>query len=130
MFIFFTTIYNIFKNSNHYIPSNNLNDLLNLTDIIIDILRQQKNAFIWDICETNKNYSLNILNTNNLYKKEGHIHKLFDWFKDDKYFKVSYKLNKSCNLCFNSTEKLIKLDAIILIITNDFNNCFSFVYIR
>ena len=70
MFIFFTTLYNIFKDNNHYIPSNNINDLLHLTDIIIDILRQQKYAFIWDICESNKNYSLDILNINIYIKRK------------------------------------------------------------
>ena len=47
LLIFFTTIYNIFKDNNHYIPSNNINDLLHLTDIIIDILRQQKIHLFW-----------------------------------------------------------------------------------
>ena len=119
---------NIFKNNPRtFIPSNSINELINLTDIIIENLRENKVAFIWDICETNKKYSLDILHDDNLYKQEGHIHKLFDSFKDNIYFNISYKLNKSCNLCFNSSEELIKLEAKLPIIANDFDNCFSFV---
>ena len=46
LFIFFTTIYNIFKDNNHYITFNNINDLFNLTDVIIDILRLKKSIFL------------------------------------------------------------------------------------
>ena len=65
-----------------------------------------------------------------LFIKEGkffHFHQLNNYVNNYLYFNISNKLNKSCNLCFNSSEELIKLDEILPIIGNDFVQCFSFV---
>lgn len=126
LFLFFTTIYKIYESNNNLYKSNNINDLIKLIDVICKELKLNKPTYIWDICNRYKNYSLDILNVNNGYKKEYHIHSLFNWLKGDSLFTITYKLIKSCSLCFKYVEQKVQLYPLISITIDELNSCNNF----
>ena len=83
--------------------------------IIVNKIKTSLNNNIWDICNINPSVSLDILNQNNGYMESFHIHHLFDWFKGDNLFTISYTNIKSCIFCFKNetvaknTEPLIPI---------------------
>lgn len=70
---------------------------------------------------------MDILNVNNGYKKEYHIHSLFNWLKGDSLFTITYKLIKSCSLCFKYIEQKVQLYPLISITIDELNSCSNFV---
>ena len=113
--------------NNNLYKSSNINDLIKLIDIICKELKLNKPTYIWDICNKYKNYSLDILNANKGYKKEYHIHSLFIWFKSDSLFTISYKIIKSCLLCFKYTEQNVQLDPLVSITIDKLNSWDNFI---
>ena len=115
LFLFYSTIYHKIKDANFIHKSNNISDLLNLLGIIVNKIKNGKNNNIWDICNINPSVSLDILNQNNGYIEYYPIHHLFDWFKGDNFFTISYTNMKSCIFCFKNdtvaknTEPLIPI---------------------
>jgi hypothetical protein len=105
--------------------SNTIICLIRLTDIITDLIKNNISTNIWDIAEKNKNISLDICNRSNGYKELYHIHSLFKWFKNDPIFTISYKLNKTCSLCFIHNEENIVLDPLLSVNLNDIKVCKS-----
>ena len=43
---------------------------------------------------------MDILNVKNGYKESFHIHNVFNWFKGNDLFCITYNINKACSICF------------------------------
>ena len=121
VFYFFTTIFHFIKNSNNIRITNNMNDFMNLLKKIYLSLNNNENLSFLDIAANNKNYSLDILNNNLVYKTFYHIHHLLNWFFDDKLFCIEYQRIKSCNLCFKYDSEILCYQPFISININELN---------
>ena len=84
-FLFYTTIYPKLNNNNLMVRTNNINQLLNLSNEIVKELKFISNTNIWDICNKYSKISLDILNSDNSYKDYYHIHHLFNWLERENY---------------------------------------------
>jgi hypothetical protein len=104
--LFFSTIYSILTSNFTNVYSNNISDLIKLLYIIVNSIENHHNKSFWNIVSDNPKYSLNILNINNGFQEEFHIHNLFNWFAGDKFFVISYNCVKMCQLYFYFENKI------------------------
>ena len=108
---------------------NNVADLIELCNIIVSSINNNMHPNIWDIAANNLNFSLDILSVNNAVKQIYHIQHLFNWFRGDELFNISYKLRKNCSLCFNSEINNKELGPLLSIDKDDLLSSKSFTEI-
>ena len=118
-FLFFTNIYKFFTDTKVLNRNNNISDIIKLIELIKNSVKTL-NINIWEIAENNKNLSMDILNVKNGYKDPFHIHNVFNWFKGNDLFCITYNINKTFSICFK-LENENKIDSpLISINKNDF----------
>ena len=125
-FLFYTSINkNIIYDFNIH-KSNNISNLY-LLMIIINNIKKGINCNIWNTWNNNPSVSLDILNKNNEYKKYYHIHHLFDWYKGNNIFILSYTNIKTCFFFFKNEMKAKNTEPLIPISITEFQS-FSSLY--